>query len=153
MYLLDVNVLLALAYSGEASHWRVARWIDLVELTESEAPRFATCSIVELGFIRIAAGKVRLAENLTIARADLQRLKTRLRSTLLMDELEGNRLPGWVTKSAQTTDGHLVELAAAHRAQLATLDTGIPGALLIPDQIGHTPFEVREPYTPYGAVA
>jgi predicted nucleic acid-binding protein len=30
------------------------------------------------------------------------------------------------------TDGHLLELARHHGAKLATLDTGIPGALLIP---------------------
>jgi len=150
MYLLDVTVLLAFAYKGQVSHWRVTHWIKFVESNGSEGPLFATCSIVELGFVRIAAGKSRLAENLTIARADLQRLKTELHSTLLADEVDGNRLPVWVTKSRQTTDGHLLELATAHHAQLATLDTGIPGAVLIPERIV-PPFEVREPLTPYGA--
>jgi hypothetical protein len=28
--------------------------------------------------------------------------------------------------------GHLAELARAHEAQLATMDTGIPAALLLP---------------------
>jgi hypothetical protein len=32
----------------------------------------------------------------------------------------------------QTTDGHLVQLAKANGAILATLNAGIPGAFLIP---------------------
>jgi hypothetical protein len=41
-------------------------------------------------------------------------------------------LPKWVKSPAQTTDGHLVQLASANGAVLATLDEGIPGAFLIP---------------------
>ncbi|MEY2879469.1 MAG: hypothetical protein RLZZ15_1849, partial [Verrucomicrobiota bacterium] len=50
----------------------------------------------------------------------------------LPDDVPGDRLPAWVQTPAQTTDGHLLALAARHGAKLATLDTGIPGALLIP---------------------
>jgi hypothetical protein len=41
-------------------------------------------------------------------------------------------LPSWVKSPAQTTDGHLLQLAKANGAVLATLDAGIPGAYLIP---------------------
>jgi len=41
-------------------------------------------------------------------------------------------LPQWVKNPAQTTDGHLLQLASANGAVLATLDEGIPGAYLIP---------------------
>ena len=41
-------------------------------------------------------------------------------------------LPKWVRSPAQTTDGHLLQLASANGAVLATLDEGIPGAFLIP---------------------
>ena len=41
-------------------------------------------------------------------------------------------LPKWAKSPGQTTDGHLVELARANGAVLATLDEGIPGAFLIP---------------------
>ncbi len=98
-----------------------------------EVPCLATCAIVELGFIRIASGRTRLAENLTVARADLCRLKSELGLILLADDVEANRQPSWVTRSAQTTDGHLLELATVRGARLATLDGGIPGALFIPD--------------------
>jgi predicted nucleic acid-binding protein len=148
MYLLDINVLLAFAYDAQVSHQRVSRWIKHIEDAESEGPRFATCSIVDLGFIRIASGPAVFAENLTVARADLRRLKYALDLRLLGDELDGNQLPDWVRKSKQTTDGHLLELATSHHARFATLDTGIPGAVLIPEYID-PPFEVRDTAPPY----
>jgi hypothetical protein len=42
-------------------------------------------------------------------------------------------MPKHVKKPADLTDGHLLELARAHNAQLVTLDSGIPGAVLIPE--------------------
>jgi predicted nucleic acid-binding protein len=152
MYLLDVNVLLAFAYGQQICHARVAHWIRHVNAQEPEGWRFATCSIVELGFIRVAGGKSKLAENLTVARADLRRVKSVLRPRLLGDELDGNRLPEWVMKADQTTDGHLLELATHYKVQFATLDSGIPGALLIPEHVGPHD-EVREPAPAYGAAA
>jgi hypothetical protein len=41
-------------------------------------------------------------------------------------------LPSWSKTPAQSTDGHLVQLAKSNGAVLATLDKGIPGAFLIP---------------------
>ena len=43
-----------------------------------------------------------------------------------------SNLPAWVKTPKQTTDGHLLELAATQGAELATLDRAIPGACLIP---------------------
>jgi predicted nucleic acid-binding protein len=152
-YLLDVNVLLAFAYNAQQSHLRVLRWIEHIDSHGlDEPPPFASCSIVELGFIRVASGTARLAENLTVARADLRRVKSILRLRMLGDELDGNHLPEWVTKAGQTTDGHLLELATCYNAKFATLDSRIPGALLIPEYFGN-PDEVREPHVAYGAVA
>lgn len=37
------------------------------------------------------------------------------------------RLPAWAKKPGQTSDAYLLQIATAHGAQLATLDTGIPG--------------------------
>lgn len=130
IYLLDVNVLLGYAYKEHKAHSQVANWINHIERTQPET-KFATCAIVELGFVRIASGKSGLAESVAAAREDLQRAKSRLRPQMLSDELDGNRLPGWVTLSKHTTDGHLLELAKAHNARFATLDTGIPDAVLI----------------------
>jgi predicted nucleic acid-binding protein len=152
MYLLDINALLAFAYEEHVFHPRVSRWIKHVELETATTPRFATCSITELGFIRIAGRRNGLAENLTFARADLRRIKAALGLVLLSDELDGNRLPGWVMKADQTTDGHLMELAGAHHMQLATFDTGIPGTALIPEEHA-TLLMVHEPPAVYRASA
>jgi hypothetical protein len=49
----------------------------------------------------------------------------------LPDAIDISALPAWVKTPKQTTDGHLVQLAIANSAVLATLDDGIPGAFLI----------------------
>jgi hypothetical protein len=42
------------------------------------------------------------------------------------DDLDVSPLPGWVHAGRQITDGHLIQLAQAHSAVLATLDANIP---------------------------
>lgn len=41
----------------------------------------------------------------------------------------------WCLSVPSPTDAHLLELAANHGAQLATLDARIPGAFLLPSRI------------------
>jgi predicted nucleic acid-binding protein len=127
-YLLDVNALIALGHSSHALHPRMEAWVR----TLRRADRLATCPITELGFVRIAP-LARLSPDVTAARALLAALKRRKRTAfvLLEDALGVDALPSWVSTPAQTTDGHLVALASAHAARLATLDEGIPGATLI----------------------
>jgi hypothetical protein len=50
----------------------------------------------------------------------------------LGDGLDVSQLPNWVKTGNQTIDGHLIQLASAHNARLATLDVKVPGAFLIP---------------------
>ena len=50
----------------------------------------------------------------------------------LPDANDISNLPSWVSGPKQITEGHLLELAKAHRAALATLDAKIPGGYLIP---------------------
>ena len=144
MYLLDVNVLLALAYDEHTLHNRAAQWLKQVQSSCSTVRSLVTCSIVELGFIRVAPGKKGLAPNLAAARADLHRIRSTLGFELVEDSLDGSRLPNWVTRANQTTDGHLLQLANHHGVRFATLDAGIPGAELVPHE-GDFPTEVREP--------
>jgi hypothetical protein len=68
------------------------------------------------------------------AKSLLQDLKTRkeLQLEFMKDGNDISALPGWVKSPAQTTDGHLLQLASANGAVLATLDEGIPGAFVIP---------------------
>jgi hypothetical protein len=50
----------------------------------------------------------------------------------IADEHDISHLPSWVKTYKQITDGHLVKLASANGAILATLDVGVPGSYLIP---------------------
>ena len=64
IYLLDVNVLLAVAYQWHDLHERADRWLN--DLQQTDPPvRLATCSITELGFVRIACGSAGLALNVS----------------------------------------------------------------------------------------
>jgi predicted nucleic acid-binding protein len=58
--------------------------------------------------------------------------KSKMPLTFLPDGVDVAQLPAWVKNPKQTTDGHLLQLASAHGATLATLDERIPGAYLIP---------------------
>ena len=132
IYLLDVNVLLAMAYTTHAHHRLVSSWLDEQRVLHSPSHvKLATCATTELGFIRIASGPTRLAASLKEARDDLQVLKLRERMLFMSDRVIGGELPDWATKGTQTTDGHLLMLARANGARLATLDQSIPGAELI----------------------
>jgi hypothetical protein len=128
-YLLDVNALIAYGFGKHSSHDRVSAWVR-----SCNGDRFLTCSITELGFVRIL-GNVR-AYGTDVARARLLLMGLKAWKALPLEFIpDGNDisvLPAWVRTSAQTTDGHLLQLASANGAVLATLDKGIPGAYLIP---------------------
>ena len=128
-YLLDVNALVALGIFHHGFHDRVNAWI-----TSQEGAHWLTCSITELGFVRVSAQTPDYGFTVQQARALLLSLKanSRLALTLLPDGNDISSLPAWVKTPKQTTDGHLVQLANANGAVLATLDKGIPGAFLIP---------------------
>lgn len=128
-YLLDVNALVALGIFHHGFHDRVNAWI-----TSQEGAHWLTCSITELGFVRVSAQTPDYGFTVQQARTLLLSLKTnnKLALTLLPDGNDISSLPAWVKTPKQTTDGHLVQLASANGAVLATLDKGIPGAFLIP---------------------
>lgn len=126
-YLLDVNALIALGITHHADHPRVARWVRSLQ-----GETLASCSITEIGFVRISCGGAGLIQDAMVARQLLHRLKVAAGITLLPDANSAADLPAWVLRPAQVTDGHLVALAGKHGAKLATLDTGIRGAFLIP---------------------
>ena len=149
IYLLDVNALVALRYNYHVHHVRAMRWFCDLD-TCRPFDRLATCSITEIGFVRVASSKkAGLAKTVAAAREDIARLKEDWVMTFLGDPLGADHLPSWVTQSAHVTDSHLLSLAKGWGGQLVTLDGGIPGAILIPEQpVG--PTMVSEPTIPYG---
>lgn len=129
-YLLDVNALVALGLMNHEFHKRVALWMQAQHF-----PLLATCSITELGFARVLAQAPAYGFTIAQARALLLRMKqTNIsRFTFILDDHDISHLPAWVKTAKQTTDGHLVKLASANGAILATLEGRIPGTYLIPD--------------------
>jgi uncharacterized protein len=131
-YLLDVNTLLALAVLEHEFHPRVADWVE--RLRESSVPELATCSITELGFVRVLGQAQQYGSSIAQARNLLLEVKSTdgIRWIFISDDRDISHLPKWVRTSKQTTDGHLAGLARANEAVLATLDRKIPGAFVVP---------------------
>ncbi len=130
-YLLDVNALVALGFTQHEFHDRLAAWVRAERF-----PPLATCSITELGFVRVLAQARNYAFTVAQARTLLLRLKNTnvLSVTFVPDDQDISRLPTWVKTPKRTTDGHLVRLAGSNGAVLATLNKKIPGAYLIPQR-------------------
>ena len=134
-YLLDVNVLVAWGWSDHVDHERTAAWIGAAR--KQKATKLMTSAIPELGFVRVSVH--RAGGNVTVAEATetLAGMVAALgaRHVLLADDQAARQFPEWCSTASRTTDAHLLELAARHGAKLATLDTGIPGAFLIPARV------------------
>jgi predicted nucleic acid-binding protein len=113
-------------------HTRVASWVE--RLRGSGVPELATCSITELGFVRVLGQAQQYGSSVAQARELLLKLKKSdgIRWIFIPDDRDISHLPKWVRAPKQTTDGHLAELAKANEGVLATLDRRIPGAFVIP---------------------
>lgn len=134
-YLLDVSALVAFGVIQHEFHSRTADWVG--SLASSEDSELLTCSITELGFVRVVAHVSQYGMTLAQAQALLLQIKKEgpVRFSFLADDQDISQLPAWVRNAGQITDGHLAKLASAHNGVLATLDTRIPRALLIPAAI------------------
>ena len=128
-YLFDVNALIALAHTGHVFHRKASRWYRSVLNT---ARGFHTCSITEIGFVRVSV-ITGLQLDIAAAKQALDALKSssRIRFELIPDDLGAAHLPAFVKRPQLVTDGHLLELARTHSMQLVTFDQGIPNALYI----------------------
>lgn len=128
-YLLDINALIALAHTGHVFHGKASAWYRSVAST---ARGFHTCSITEIGFVRISV-VTGLQPDIPTAKKALDALKSssRLRFELISDDVGVAQLPAFVKSPQAVTDGHLLELAQKNSMSLVTLDRGIPNALYI----------------------
>ncbi len=129
IYLLDVNALVALGFMNHEFHPRMARWVRA-----NGSRQLASCSITELGFLRVLAQAPAYGFTVVQVRSLLLRLKEAPTGPLafIPDAHDISHLPGWVKAPKQITDGHLSHLAKANGALLATLDENIRGSYLIP---------------------
>lgn len=130
--LLDVNVLLGLAWPNHLFHATARDWFD-----KNRERGWATCSLTELGFIRLSANPKVFTDAVSPmeARLLLARLKKVGRHTFWQDDSEPTRLEAnpsqKVVSHRQVTDGHLLDLARRRGGRLVTFDRGVSALLAL----------------------
>ena len=126
--LLDVNVLVALAWPNHVHHAAARAWFE-----GRREGGWATCPLTEAGFVRVSSNPSAVRHTVTPldAIAVLQRL-TQLeshafwpldQSIVHLPQSIGVRLQGY----RQITDAVLLAAAMQRNGQLATLDKGMEG--------------------------
>jgi toxin-antitoxin system PIN domain toxin len=126
VFLLDANVLIALAWPEHEFHAKVGRWF-----ARHSRAGWATCPFTQAAFVRVLSNPAFSPDALTLENA-LRVLESNLLlpghhfwadSISIPDGLRrgGARLSG----HQQITDAYLVGLAIHYEGQLATLDKGI----------------------------
>lgn len=133
--LLDVNLLVALAYPSHVLHQRATAWFE-----GPEAAEWATCPLTEAGLVRLSLQPAVAGERLT-ARQALGRLDLVLGVAGLQRwSLPAGLLDSPVVRRApfaghrQVTDVLLLAVAAEHGGRLATLDAGLAHAVATQDR-------------------
>jgi toxin-antitoxin system PIN domain toxin len=123
--LLDVNVLISLAWPNHVHHEAAHRWFSA-----RDSAAWATTPFTESGFVRVSSspglpGAVTPAEALLMLNAIREVRDHRF----LADDIEqvvGEWLsPEQVATHRLVTDCHLLAVAARHSARLATFDRGL----------------------------
>ena len=110
-------------------HAKATRWYLSVVAT---ARGLHTCSITEIGFLRVSV-VTGLQPDIATAKQALDALKSssKIRFELIPDDVGVANLPVWVKKPQAITHGHLSELARKNSMRLVTFDQSIPNALCI----------------------
>jgi toxin-antitoxin system PIN domain toxin len=131
-YLVDVNVLLALAWPNHPFHRRALAWFDRL----GKVP-WATCTVTELGFIRLSSDPRFTGHSFTPSQAR----DVLVDLTAAVDGYERWPEPtvGALSRDVadaltrargprQVTDAYLVALAASKGGRVATFDGGMHAA-------------------------
>jgi uncharacterized protein len=132
--LLDVNVLISLAWPNHVHHRVAQRWF----LANRERG-WATCPLTQSGFIRISSNRQILPEAKTPRECVLllERITELPHHEFWEDDTSWTSSPFLAREKLvghrQVTDAHLLALALRHRGCLATLDRQILG--LVPNGI------------------
>lgn len=127
-YLLDVNVLLALAWPTHIHHLAAHEWF-----AENHDSGWATCPLTQLGFVRLSMQPA--VVKVPILFGDVMAALSQMTSggTHRFWQLEGGlgdireEIRARVVGYHQVTDAVLLDLAIRHRGRLATFDRRISG--------------------------
>jgi uncharacterized protein len=123
-FLLDVNVLVALAWPSHQFHGRVRAWF-----AAKVAKNWATCPFTQAGFLRVISnpafsrGDVRPVDALRVLETNLNHPGHHFwpNDLNLREAFHKFRLTG----HQQITDAYLLALAIHHKGKLATVDKSI----------------------------
>jgi toxin-antitoxin system PIN domain toxin len=115
-HLLDVNLLLACAWSGHRHHVAANRWLDGVA-------EFATAPGTQMGFLRVSMSPG-YGASFGDAQAALGAILKLRSHRFVADTVRGSALPE-VSSGKDLSDAHLVRLAANRGYKLATLDESL----------------------------
>jgi toxin-antitoxin system PIN domain toxin len=134
VYLLDVNVLIALAWPNHVHHNAARRWFEA-----SSSDGWATTPVTELGFVRVSSNKkvIPTATTPGAALGVLQALCSLSGHEFWPDDARLVDPPFAVDRIGthqQLTDVHLAALATRRKGKLVTFDRGISKALHGADQ-------------------
>jgi uncharacterized protein len=123
--LLDVNVLIALAWPNHVHHRAAREWFLALP------GDWATTPMTEAGFVRVSShrGAIATASTPETAVGVLKQLTLHPRHRFLADDVAfvtGSLLdPADLTSHKDVTDAHLLALASRHRSRLVTFDARI----------------------------
>lgn len=121
--LLDVNVLVALAWPNHVHHAAAATWF-----ATDRHLGWATCSVTENGFVRVSSNPAVLPNAVTPSDAIdmLRRYRSLEGHEFWIDDTSFVDASGidthQIATSRQVTDAHLLALAIRHEGRLVTLD-------------------------------
>lgn len=127
--LLDVNLLVSLAWPNHVHHKQALTWFR-----SRRGQPWATTPFTEAGFVRISSNASAIPAALTPpqAVAVLERIRQARGHEFLDDDVplvvDTYLTPAQIASYKQVTDAHLLALSRRHGARLATFDRGV-GAL------------------------
>lgn len=136
-YLLDVNVLIALAWPNHTEHERVQEWF-----AKERAKGWATCLVTQLAFVRVSSNAtVPQHVSPSVAQRYLSEITALPDHSFWTEPADGyahrafGRTMPNTTTHLSVTDGYLATLAMIHGGRLATLDKQLlrvfDGAVLV----------------------
>jgi uncharacterized protein len=134
--LLDVNVLVSLAWPNHVHHGASRRWFRM----RSGQP-WATTPVTESGFVRVSSNASAIPTAVTPAEALslLARIRGLEGHRFLVDDVEmvvdEHVERERVVAHRLVTDAHLLAVARRHGARLATLDRGVATMAGHPDDV------------------
>lgn len=124
--LLDVNLLVSLAWPNHVHHVQALAWFR-----RRGGQPWATTPFTEAGFVRVSSNTsaIPAAVTPTEAIALLDRMREVAGHEFLADDVSlvvgAHLAPEHVATYRQITDAHLLAVARRHGARLATLDRGV----------------------------